>query len=55
MKRVLIFLALLFGLVSIGLAMYSRGAKPEGSSRSGSPLDERQALSQPRAKEIFTF
>jgi hypothetical protein len=55
MKRVLLFLALLFGLVSIGLAMYSRGAKPDGSSQSGSYLEERQALSQPRTKGTFTF
>ena len=55
MKRVLIFLALLFGLVSIGLAMYSRSAKPEGVSQYWSSSEGRQALSQPGWGGTFTF
>ena len=55
MKRVLLFLALLFGLVSIGLAMYGRGTKSEGSLQSDSNLEGRQALTQPWSKGTFTF
>jgi hypothetical protein len=55
MKRVLIFLALLFGLVSIGLAMYGRSPRPEASPQYGSGSENSQAFSQPRSRETLTF
>ncbi len=55
MKRVLIFLVLLFGLVSIGLAMYGRGAKSDASSRAGADPEGMHARSLPRSRVTVTF
>jgi hypothetical protein len=55
MKRVLIFLGLLIGLVSIGLAMYGRGVKSGASSRPGADSEGMHARSLPRSRVTVTF